>query len=185
MRKVCIILPFVLIAGMLYACSSDDDSNLNEDIIQPVTLADNPIAEFFNSELPATNSRSSESFFCTSEAFEGIVVYHPIMTNVVCLINSRQELEAIYSGSRELPEIDFDKYTLIIGQQIMPCLGFYLAKKELQVGDEGLILKLYARNDSEIHAHMLQNLYYWELYPKLVQKVITVEDYKDYQYTPE
>ena len=107
------------------------------------------------------------------------------MSNVVCLINSRQELEAIYSGSRELPEIDFDKYTLIIGQQIMPCLGFYLAKKELQVGDEGLILKLYARNDSEIHAHMLQNLYYWELYPKLVQKVITVEDYKDYQYTPE
>ena len=63
MRKVCIILPFVLIAGMLCACSSDDDSNLNEDIILPVTLTDNSIAEFFNSELPATSNRRSESFF--------------------------------------------------------------------------------------------------------------------------
>ena len=29
-------------------------------------------------------------------------------------------------------DIDFDKYTLIIGQQIMPYCGFYVAKKELK-----------------------------------------------------
>lgn len=185
MRKVCIILPFVLIAGMLCACSSDDDSNLNEDIILPVTLTDNSIAKFFNSELPATNNRSSESLFCTSDTINGIVFKHAINENIVCLINSRQELEAIYLGSKELPEIDFNRYTLIIGQQIMPCLDFYLVKKELKASDNGLVLKLYVRNDSEIHSLLKQNLYFWEIYPKLVQKVITVEDYKDYANFPD
>ena len=107
------------------------------------------------------------------------------MSNVVCLINSRQDLEAIYSGSRELPEFDFDKYTLIIGQQIMPCRDFYLVKKELLADVNGLVLNLYVRNDGDNLSTAIQHLYYWGVYPKLVQKSILVKDFKDYPNHPD
>lgn len=32
MRKPCVILPFVLIAGMLCACSSDESDDLTNDV---------------------------------------------------------------------------------------------------------------------------------------------------------
>ena len=49
-----------------------------------------------------------------------------------------------------------------------------VVKKELTESGEGLVLKLYARNDGEDLATALQNLYFWELYPKLAQKTISV-----------
>ena len=102
------------------------------------------------------------------------------MENMVYVINSQQELADIYVGKKKLPEIDFDKYTLIIGQQIMPYCGFYVAKKELLADDSGLILNLYARNDRESLPCASQNLYFWGLYPKLSQKTITVNAFIGY-----
>ena len=103
----------------------------------------------------------------------------------VYVINSRQELADVYLGEKELPAIDFEKYTLIIGRRIMPCLGFYVAKKELVPGENGLQLTIYARNDCEILSLELQHLYYWGLYPKQSQTTIIVNDVKKYTKYPE
>ena len=168
MRKVLFLT--CILAGMFVSCSSGDDN-----IIQPTNVADGPIAGFFNAELPELNKSSdyyrvSKSFFYDPDSYGGTVIEE----NRACIINSRQELADIYLGDKELPEIDFDKYTLVIGQQIMPVLGFYVVKKELTESGEGLVLKMYARNDGEDLATALQNLYFWELYPKLAQKTISV-----------
>ena len=175
-KKVKILL--LLMVAMFVSCeNSDNDNKTNVSIIQPVNVADRPIIDFFNAELP--DRRHSESFFYDPVAYGG----SPILDNIFCVINSRQELEDIYLGEKELPEIDFDKYTLIIGQQIMPYLGFYVSKKEMVLGDYGLVFNLYARHDGkddELRSTALQFLYYWELFPKLSQSTISFNLIKEF-----
>ena len=136
-------------------------------------MKNTPIAAFFNTELPGGHT---ESFFCEPAEWNDLPV--PINKNLVYVINSREELADIYLGEKELPEIDFDNYTLILGQQIMRCLGFYVAKKELVIEDDGLVLNLHARNDTPKNGLIMpahQSLTFWDLYPKQTQKKITVK----------
>ena len=182
MRKYVFIFGVLIATACLCACSSDDDS------IPQIYLTDGEIVDFFNSELQELHSddyyRTSKSFFYTiidSVNYDGMA----IKKDMVYIINSQQELADIYVGKKKLPEIDFEKYTLIIGQQIMPYLGFYVAKKKLSLGDNGLILNLYAKNDRELLPCALQNLYFWGLYPKQSQKTITVNAFKEYTNRPD
>ena len=175
MRKFVFIFAILVASTFLGACSSDDDS-ISKDVIQPVSLTSGPIVEFFNAEL----RRSTNSFWC--DDYSGLYGDIP---NIVCVVNSRQELADIYMGKKELPDIDFDKYTLIIGQQMMPGFGFYLTKKELTLSDDGLILTLYTRNDSDIIPDALQHLYFWDLYPKLSQTKVSVTAITEYTNFPD
>ena len=164
-------------------CSKDDD-DFNPNAIPAVSLADGTITDFFNSELPELHSSSDVRRY-TKSFFYNISSEFAIKENFAYVINSRQELADVYLGDKELPVIDFDRYTLIIGQQILPYLGFYVAKKELLAGDDGLILHLYARNDGESLSCALQNLYFWGLYPKQSQKTITVNVIEEYTNRPD
>ena len=182
MRKYVFIFGVLIATACLCACSSDDDS------IPQIYLTDGEIVDFFNSELQELHSddyyRTSKSFFYTiidSVNYDGMA----IKKDMVYIINSQQELADIYVKKKKLPEIDFEKYTLIIGQQIMPYLGFYVAKKKLSLGDNGLILNLYAKNDNDVLPCALQNLYFWGLYPKQSQKTITVNAFKEYTNRPD
>lgn len=183
MKKFILFFSILITAICVCACSSDDDSDSFESNL-PIGLTDEAITDFFNSELPELHHsydryRNTESFFyeiIDSVTSDGMA----IKENMVYVINCQQELADVYQGKRELPAIDFDKYTLIIGQQIMPGLGFYVVKKELLTGDNGLILTLYARNDNEIISCALQNLYFWRIYPKLSQNTISVNVIEEY-----
>ena len=182
MRKCVCIFSVLIATAYLCACSSDDDS------IPQINLTDGEIVDFFNSELQEMHS--DDNYFISKSFFYTIIdsVDHDgmaIMENMVYVINSQQELADIYVGKKKLPEIDFDKYTLIIGQQIMPYCGFYVAKKELLADDSGLILNLYARNDRESLPCSLESLYFWGLYPKQSQKTITVNAFKEYTNRPD
>ena len=182
MRKYVLIFSVLIATACLCACSSDDD------FIPQINLTDGEIFDFFNSEL--REMHSDDNYIASRSFFYEIIdpVDHdgmPIMENMVYIINSQQELADIYVGKKKLPEIDFDKYTLIIGQQIMPYCGFYVAKKELLADDSGLILNLYARNDRESLPCASQNLYFWGLYPKLSQKMVSVNVVKRYTNRPD
>ena len=185
MKKLLFILSVLFASFCVSGCSKDDD-DFNPNAIPPVSLANGTITDFFNSELPELHSSSdvrryTKSFFYDPNSYGGMC----IKENMAYVINSRQELADVYLGDKELPVIDFDRYTLIIGQQILPYLGFYVAKKELLAGDEGLILHLYARNDGELLPCALQNLYFWGLYPKQSQKTITVNVIEEYTNRPD
>ena len=179
----------VLIATICFCgCSKIDESNEDDsnNVILPINQIDGAIAVFLNAELPERHHsddiyRISKSFFCEDKSG----IKSAIKENIVCVINSRQELADIYMGEKDLPEIDFDKNTLIIGQQIMPCLGFYVAKKDLLARGDSLILTLYAKNDCNKLAQELQNLYFWEIYPKLLQKTLSVNVIVEYANRPD
>lgn len=174
-RKYLGLIIMLMLVVSMSSCSSDDDRV----IIQPINVAEEPIADFLKTELP--NNYHSWSFFVYidpkySRPFA-------IDENIFCVINSQEELMNIYLGDKELPEIDFDNYTLIIGQQIMPYPGFYITKKELVEGEDGLVFNLYVRNDGyddENRNAKLQFLYYWEFYPKLPQDNISINVIKEF-----
>lgn len=181
MKNVLLIFSVLAVTSCLYACTSDDDSNSGQNIILPVGIEDGAITVFFNTELPEMHHssdgyRTSKSFFYNPTTYGGMAIEE----NMIFLINSRKELADIYLGEKELPNIDFDRYTLIIGQQMMPYWGFYIVKKELEANDKGLKLTLYARNEGEVFRTAIQHLYFWNLYPKLSEKTIIVNVIKEY-----
>lgn len=181
MKNVILIFSVLAATSCLYACTSDDDSNSGQNIIQPVGIENGAITAFFSTELPELNHSSdgyhtSKSFFYNPTTYGGMA----IEKNMIFLINSRKELADIYLGEKELPNIDFDRYTLIIGQQMMPYWGFYIVKKELEANDKGLRLTIYARNEGEVLPTAIQHLYFWNLYPKLSEKTIIVNVIKEY-----
>ena len=185
MRKLFILT--CIMTGVFVACSNDEVANNLEEVangsdsvivnsgkagklILPVDVTGSPIEEFFNAELRNT----AKAFFYDTQGD------HPKGEDFVSVINSRQEFAAIYQGKKELPEVDFGKYTLIIGKVMMPYLGFYIDKKELLTGEDALKLTIYTKNDNEILACALQHLYYWGLYPKQSQKTVSVNCFMKY-----
>ena len=175
MKKYVLISSVIVAAICLFtACSSDDD-DFNPNAIQPVTLTEGDIVDFFNSELPERHS-DKDQYRVTESFFD----YYSSERGTAYIINSRQELADVYRGEKELPAIDFDKYTLIIGYSLMPCLDFYVAKKELVSDENGLQLTVYARNDGELLAPLVEQLYFWGLYPKQPQKTITLKVIEEY-----
>lgn len=176
MKKIVLFLGMLLSLGLFSACSSDDESeNVTNDFsgeeikdsdvksISPEEAGDRyaEISAFFNSEMPF--STYSKSFF----------VGYPKNENVgeeVCkIVNSRKELEDIYSGEKELPEIDFQQYTLVIGMITMPALGYKCVRQELVyvTTDSSPVLNLYVEDLYEYNPCMVSPLYFWGLYPKM------------------
>ena len=165
-------------------CSSDSDDEGDSVVIESV-ISDDSVTAFFDAEL--TEYPQSKSFF-----YDSIFVYDSVfvgmgipMENTVHVINSREELVSIYKGNRELPLIDYNKYTLIIGLQRMPCLGFYLVEKKLVKCDDGLHLRIRARNDAEMFPAEIQGLLYWGLYPKLTLPLVSIDVTEERPKAPE
>lgn len=185
MKKVDFMMSLLLTLGMFSACSNDGemdfisdgqflitDSTLIPDdgvILSPIDAIEIGFREndveamggpegymwkdfrFFNQELPF--EKSSESFFVGSDKDECYV------------INSLEELKNIYSGEREIPYIDFDKYTLVIGQKVMPDFYHPEYKQELEFRNHRCDLNLYVP-DYGSGFKAIQHFYYWAFYPK-------------------
>lgn len=186
MKKALFMMCLPLTLGLFSACSSDDEMNVNGDeeliLISDSTLIPDdgvvlsPIdayevgnredaAElaggleghmtkdfcFFNKELPL--EKRSESFFVGSDKDECYV------------INSIEELKSIYCGEKEIPYIDFDKYTLVIGQKVMPDFYHPEYKQELEFRNHRCDLNLYVP-DYDPGFKAIQHFYYWAFYPK-------------------
>ena len=91
-----------------------------------------------------------------------------------CLvINSSQEFQDAYMGTKELPTVDFNMYTLIIGRTWGNDGSYKLNKIVLR--DMGNTYEL----ETQLLHHVggfataaIQTIFYWRLYPKLAQKSI-------------
>lgn len=169
MKKTIFKFGLFLLAVLLpMGCSSDEDEGT---IIQRVDLG-HQIEDFFNSEWADYNNDDvyPSTFFNHDERGR----------DKICLINSQEELSKIYQGTKEIPEIDFSKYTLIVGQQKRnveigkESTGKFLEQKLFQTED-GYQMYLYCNSiipDAVIYR--ISYIYYWGLYPKQDIKNITV-----------
>lgn len=188
MKKVVFMMSMLLTLGLFSACNNEGDVDngmyINEDgdlvpipipedgeVVKPIELPNRYlwteeshkvalICSFFNEGLPI--GTRSNSFFVGSDKDE------------CYLINNLNELKSIYCGDKELPELDFNKYTLIIGQKVMPKVFYPVLSQELEFFDKKCELKLHvpaltAENKTDLP------LYYWALYPKLKTEDISVK----------
>ena len=174
---------FLLTAG-LAACSSDyddppeqPDSHQNDVSVDSVDITQDegaskdytvistvPVSEevkaFFDEALP--NNKGTPAFtFPSGNETE------------FSEINSQDELESRYKGESILPEIDFAKFTLIIGKAYMPGLTYHVKAIEIHKYEYNQSLCVFT-DDPEGLFWMAYNMYFWGMFPKIEQEISSI-----------
>ena len=148
----------LLAIGLSNACCSNDEKP--DDVftgeLSPIEEFDgfSSISEFFNYYCnPHTRSKG---FFTDSDV------------DICKIINNQEELKKNYSGKGYIPEIDFQRYTLVLGQKVLSERYHPLIRQEL-IADKGqLVINLYIPKPNEKMKYHKepQYLYFWGIYPK-------------------
>ena len=145
---------------------------------KPEVDESDPLAVFFRDELHGPYWDGAGNEFKTF--FE-----HGSWDEEGCLvINSRQEFQDAYMGTKELPEVDFSKYTLLIGKTWGGDSSYKLDDVILRDMTDFYELETRLLHHVDWGAYCaIVDIYYWRLYPKLQEKDIvlkrTVKDVKD------
>ena len=153
----------LLLGGNLVAC---DDSKEPEVVGTPPVAASEEVTAFFTTHLPESSYNCSEVKFNFSEIDFG---------ETECfLINSTEEFEAVAPPSVVLPVIDFEKYTLIIGQHLLGAPGYSFEKQAVDTESDKMTLNLVYKQLKGGTPAIMTIFYFWGLYDKLPEKTLTV-----------
>ena len=182
MKKLFYLFNTLLLTAALAACSSDYDdppeqpdshqqeepatSKTKEGVYSPVKASEE-LTSFMSKALP---NGSRENYFFESRNSSCIIIH------------SYDEFSEKYHGSEKLPEIDFERYSLVVGQEDVEQFGYYLVKHEIVSAKDGLTLNLTIRLSGGFHEQSFTSFYYWGLYPKLNESTISVKVTKHYNY---
>ena len=182
MKKSCTLWMFALLmlAVGMSSCSSDEiekipykreiynfgqTKGVDDDTYQRLSV-------FFQAEL---HSPHYDEFGTASSSFFGELS----PKDLPCyLINSMEEFRAAYQGDEQLPEVDFDRYSVLVGRTIR--MGGAESLRSFSLEDEGdhyrlAIVILCNVNPDLIYTCDIGDLFYWNIYPKLETKPITIE----------
>ena len=167
MRKNIIYCLMAMLGMVVAACSSDlDDENASGDF-DFLTQADNiddSVKDFFNDYISVG----------LWDRYHGFVLDERHDISCHFFVNSKEELQALYVGEKELPDIDFSKYTLLIGQEFEGNTGY--CAKELKLKSKGgkYLLEIYTEVPN-LQYHANGAMAYWSIYPKLKTKDLEVK----------
>ena len=142
----------VLFLGLFASCAEikpNDDAG-----IFPVSASED-VESFFESYLPPSDYSYSNTSFNFGEETECFV------------INDVDDFKAVAPESVTLPEIDFDKYTLIIGQVVMGSPGYRFVSQSIHTDT----LKVVYKNLGGASPAIMTYFYFWGLYDKLQNAV--------------
>ena len=184
MKKTIYLLGTLLLTAALAACSSDYDdppeqpnSHQNETptdsveitpdegaakdytVISSVPVSDE-VKAFFDEALPNGNRTPAFSFSTENKA-------------EFFVINSQDELESRYKGESILPEIDFAKFTLIIGKAYMLGMTYHVNSLEIHKYEYNQSLCVFT-DDPEGLFWMAYNMYFWGMFPKIEQEISSI-----------
>ena len=85
-----------------------------------------------------------------------------------------EEFEAVAPPSVVLPVIDFEKYTLIIGQHLLGDPGYSFEKQVVDTESDKMTLNLVYKQLKGGTPAIMTIFYFWGLYDKLPEKTLTV-----------
>jgi hypothetical protein len=171
MKKLLILLCAGGLLGALgSACNDGKDSQSPEEPkvagTLPVVDVPDDVSAFFEKYLPESPSSEDLPEFDFGDVEE---------SESLCLtINSADELKAVAPTAVELPHIDFEKYTLVIGRYMIPQGGCILKSQSIDAESDEMKLSLIFEDSGKgLTAEFRCN--YWGLYAKLPQKPIALE----------
>ena len=129
-------------------------------VIFPIAVDDDNINTFFKNAL--VDGHSSCLFPNISEEKDTCI-----------LIQNFREFQQLSECEWELPEIDFDKYTLIIGKVQVPLLSSYIAEQKIIENSAlTLFVRIHVPSEGMCEAPVR---YHWGIYPKLPDKPFSFE----------
>lgn len=184
MMKIKTYMMAAVIGACFCACESSDNHSdylINSissvpDLPMVRTDVDNDtyqrLAAFFQAELHHPYYRDG------GEAFPGFFGEMEYDAQPCYLINSMEEFQAAYKGNEQLPEVDFERYSVLVGRTYRidgsESLGIY------NLVDEDDHYRMYLgilRNVNPDYGYTcdIGDLFYWELYPKRESKPINIE----------
>ena len=156
----------LLLLGGFVACNDSEES---EYIGTPPVTASADVSAFFKTYLPSSSSSHPEPEFNFSEIDD---------RDIECfVINSMEEFEAVAPPSVVLPVIDFEKYTLIIGQHLLGDPGYSFEKQAVDTDTESgkmTLILVYSRMGGASPT-VITTFYVWGLYSKLPGSAIDVK----------
>lgn len=174
MRKTAFIIMTMLASlGLLSACNNDDGEVLSDnskeeqpELYFPIEEGEGyaTISNFFRS-----NYNQDTEYRCF---FEGVNESQCIV------IDNTDELLSKYTGVGAFPYIDFNKFMLIVGQEMMPESYYTIIRQELLQKKGELELNIYV--PKLVYSYSaFQHLFYWGLYPKMQHSKISVKIHKE------
>lgn len=116
--------------------------------------------------LPQVAQKPSEdvnSFFATTLSEASVFASQ---RDTCHLVNSQAEMQELFAENVELPEIDFDRQTLLVGMVMRPS-GYSLDNHYVYVKDDGPQVTLIIRRQIGTVVGANVPYYYWGLYDKL------------------
>ena len=149
------LLYCVLFLGLFASCKGSEPTG--DAGILPVSAPED-VEFFFESHLPQSDYSHSNTSFNFGEETECFV------------INDVDDFKAVVPESVTLPEIDFDKYTLIIGQVVMGNPGYLFVSQSIHSDT----LKVVYKNLGGASPAVITSYYFWGLYDKL-PKAVTLD----------
>jgi len=167
-RKFLILNVSVLLACFMTGCSSEDKS-----VVKAETNVPAAVSSFFNAEI----SNESYGLFHESPFFvsKDKTTHENLLNSNLChVINSMEELEAVYQGGKEIPAINFNQYTLVLAKVVVSDTSWNIQTTELETLDSSYLLKVFVKSSgSGLQAYTCR--YSWNLYPKLNSTSIQLE----------
>lgn len=131
--------------------------------LYPLVGIEPRIKDFFD------NATSSGEDMCCQFDFPESTLEEKLV-DTCYVINNYRELNTLYKGQKTIPDIDFEKYTLVIGRAYMlhtgESLGYY------DVSSEGKNINLYIEA-CPIGFDVIELDYFWGLYPKFETDILT------------
>jgi hypothetical protein len=150
---------FLMMVGSFYSCETKNI--FSQQVFEPI-LPNEQIITFFEEHLPDFSGLRSVCFFVDDKE------------NKCVVINSMDEFRKNFSCSAiKLPAIDFNSYTLIIGQHQMAGSGYSVAEQSMIVTQKEIELNLKVDVPEDSFA-VICPAYYWGIYPKVKNSPISV-----------
>ena len=168
MKKILFMMSVLLSLGLFSACSSSDELNLDStNVLVPVKdcYGYSAISDFFYSELES--GEHPRSFVLNNNLSDD--------ENPCIAINNKEEFEKAYTGDSPLPNIDFSNYTLIIGK-IELNANIKIDNMSIRINNKKAAIDINCIIDNKgTYIAIIDDHYYWNLFPKFFVSEITVE----------
>lgn len=153
MRKLLFFAALTAIFALVAGCEKDKYND-------GLDVGTRPIKP--SAEVQAFFDENLESFVAQVLPGNGISEPH---TEGCVLINSAVEFPT-------LPDIDFEKYTIVVGREMVAHPGYRLLTQGIDIESETMTLNLVVERPAGPSPTVVDELYYWGEYSKLPQKQI-------------
>jgi len=179
-----IILSFLWISLLLTGCSKDFDDifeGRHKNVFEPIDL--------FVSDI---NSRPSDQFYVdyintlvssvlsvSEETVPHLADVHEAFATVINDNHLLKDAVALSGRAYSWPEIDFSKYSLVLGWYVGGGSGFYIEKQRIQLRRKKATLYLEIKRDrTHAYTHAITGYFFAALYPKFEGSVTVLTNWE-------